>query len=120
MHFAEVRHHSPSSLRSRSGDHLWFCQSEKRQGWDLGFHEEGSETPLSGHSRQEKLGPRNQNSRKVRIMGEAGSNKRLLLHTWKTIFAQELNFMCISIFTSTALNPKWTVTAETVYTCRKL
>lgn len=101
MHLAEVRCHS-SSLRSRSEDHPWFCQSENQQGWDVGFHEEGSETPLSGHTRYQKLGPRNQNGGKVRIMGEAGSNKRMLC---TYILAQELNFRCLSIFTSTALNP---------------
>lgn len=65
MQLAEVRHCSSSSLRSRSEDHLWFCQSENWQGWDLGSHEEGPQTPLSGHSYHHKLGPRNQNSRKV-------------------------------------------------------
>jgi len=38
-------------------------------------------------------------------MGEAGSDKSMLLHMWKHSFAQELNFRYISIFTSTALNP---------------
>lgn len=106
MQLAEVRHHSLSYLRSRSEDHLWFCQSENWQGWDLDSHEEGSETPLSGHSRYRKLGPRNQNSRKVRIIGSKQvQTKGCSLQTWKNIFAQELNFRCISIFTSTALNP---------------
>lgn len=58
-----------SCLRSRSEGHLWFYQSENLQGWDLGSHREDSETPLSGHNQHQKLGPRNQKSGEVRIMG---------------------------------------------------
>ena len=121
----QLRHHSSSSLRSRSEDHLWFCQSENWQGWDLGSPEEGSETPSSGHSLHQKLGPKNKNSRKVRIMGSKQvQTKGCSLHTWKNIFAQELNFRCISIFTSTALYPSldsnwWQKLSTPVENCNK-
>lgn len=106
MQLVEVRHHSSLCLRSRSEDRLWFCQFGNHQGWDLGSLEEGSETPLSGRSQYQKLGPRNQNRGKVRITGSKQvQTKGCSLYTWKKIFAQELNFRSMSIFTSTALNP---------------
>lgn len=124
MKLAEVKDLSSLPLRSKSEDHLWFCQSENRQGWDLGAQKEGSETPSGRHTPYQKLGPRNQNSRKMRITGEAGSNKKMPFHTWQNIFAQELNFRYIFLFTSTALKPNldrnwWQKLSTFVDICKK-
>lgn len=69
---AEVGKHSPPSLRSSPGDHLWFCRFHNWQVWDLVSPEEGLGTPLNGRSqyKSQKFGPRNQNRGRMRIMYE--------------------------------------------------